>query len=237
MAKRKVVLFIVEGPSEELALGLILSRLFEASNEVRFEVMHGDPLTKWRFSKVPQGAAPAEKIDERIRNSVLDYLAASSPKLGWSNLDRVIQLTDTDGSYVDDSMVEAPDAETLQRKLDTFHMKQASTQRLLRRSMLTYKRKSVPYSLYYFSSNLEHALHGIENELSDEDKTRLAREFQLKYRNDIAGFLDLMQEICPSEDYRESWDFIQTDVNSRNRWSNLGLALPRGLACALSSRA
>ena len=172
MPKRKVVLFIVEGPSEELALGLILSRLFEASSEVRFEIMHGDPLTQWRFSRIPQGAAPSDKIDERIRKSVIDYLSASSPKLEWSNLDSIIQLTDTDGAYVEDALVEASDEESRQRKLATFHMKQASTQLLLRRSCLTYKRKSVPYALYYFSTNLEHALHGIEERLSDAEVQR-----------------------------------------------------------------
>ena len=38
---KKVVLFLVEGVSEETALGLRMKKYFE-TNEVRFEVVHGE---------------------------------------------------------------------------------------------------------------------------------------------------------------------------------------------------
>lgn len=41
---KKVVLFLVEGVSEETALGLPMKNYFE-TNEVRFEVVHGDITT------------------------------------------------------------------------------------------------------------------------------------------------------------------------------------------------
>jgi len=41
MARRKIVFVIVEGPSEETALGVILSRLFDKDN-VFLKITYGD---------------------------------------------------------------------------------------------------------------------------------------------------------------------------------------------------
>lgn len=226
MARRKVVLFVVEGPSEELALGYILSRLFEGQGAVRIEVMYGDILTKWRFGTVPSGRTPAKDVADRVRDCVVDYLGGNSPKLKWTDLACIIQLSDTDGAYVADDFVACEDDAELRRTLNTFHMKQESTKRLLRRSHLTYRGQSVPYGLYYFSKNLEHALHNRDEGLSDEDKLVLARRFQQEYRNDVNGFIELMKELCPCLGYKESWDFIRESTNSCSRCSNFLLALP-----------
>ena len=41
MARKKVVFVIVEGPSDDAALGVILNRLFDKS-KVHIEIIHGD---------------------------------------------------------------------------------------------------------------------------------------------------------------------------------------------------
>ena len=41
MNEKKVIVFIVEGPSEEAALGTIMKEFF-SGNEVQFVVVHGD---------------------------------------------------------------------------------------------------------------------------------------------------------------------------------------------------
>lgn len=45
MAKKKVVLFIVEGPTDETSLSTVLNRIFSSST-VKFQVVHGDILTR-----------------------------------------------------------------------------------------------------------------------------------------------------------------------------------------------
>ena len=51
MTEKKVVIFIVEGPSDEAALGTIMKEYF-ASNEVQFVVVHGDiTLKDYVFSR------------------------------------------------------------------------------------------------------------------------------------------------------------------------------------------
>ena len=41
MAKKKIMLFIVEGPTDETSLSTVLSRIF-SSDTVKFQVVHGD---------------------------------------------------------------------------------------------------------------------------------------------------------------------------------------------------
>ncbi len=50
MSEKKVVVFIVEGPSDEAALGTIMKEFF-SSNEVQFIVVHGDITLKDYVSK------------------------------------------------------------------------------------------------------------------------------------------------------------------------------------------
>lgn len=45
MAKKKIMLFIVEGPTDETALSTVLNRIF-SSESVKFQVVHGDVLTQ-----------------------------------------------------------------------------------------------------------------------------------------------------------------------------------------------
>ena len=51
MSEKKVVVFIVEGPSDEAAIGTIMKEYF-SSNEVRFIVVHGDITLKDYVSNV-----------------------------------------------------------------------------------------------------------------------------------------------------------------------------------------
>ena len=85
----------------------------------------------------------------------------------------------------------------------------------------------IPYSMYNFSLNLEHILHGRTN-LSDWEKIRCAEEFDLKYGDDPDGFTLFMKEssfsVC--DDYRSSWAFIKTELHSLERYSNFGIELP-----------
>ncbi len=41
MARKKIVFVIVEGPSDETALGVVLTKYFETDN-VHIEIMHSD---------------------------------------------------------------------------------------------------------------------------------------------------------------------------------------------------
>ena len=91
-------------------------------------------------------------------------------------------------------------------------------------SVRTFK-KQVPYSIYYFSSNLDHYIHHDAN-LEDRLKLSLARDFSRRCNDDKKVFYSLFVEdadsICDTT-YKDSWEFIKNGTNSVDRHTNLGM--------------
>lgn len=227
MAKKKIILFIVEGPSDETSLSTVLSRIFSSSS-VKFQVIHGDILTR--------GFTSPEKIVTAVWDQVKAFMGVIYRK---SDICQIVHLTDTDGVFIPDSAVvedyaldagayphytetqiQTPDPAAL---LDRNRRKRNNINRLSIRTEIS----GIPYSMYYFSSNLDHVLHGKMN-LSEWEKIRYAEEFDLKYGDDPDGFTLFMKESSFSkcDDYRSSWTFIKTELHSLKRYTNLGIALP-----------
>ena len=64
MARKKIVLVIVEGPSDETALGIMLNQIYD-KDSVYVHIMHGDITTRKGVS--------AENIVAKIGNEVKSY--------------------------------------------------------------------------------------------------------------------------------------------------------------------
>ena len=83
----------------------------------------------------------------------------------------------------------------------------------------------LPYEIYYFSRNIEHVLHNIEDDLTDDEKESLAYEIAEKYGEHPDEFLELLydESFHVSGTYRETWEFIMENGNSLKRYSNVSL--------------
>ena len=102
MARKKIVFVIVEGPSDQDALAVILSRLY-SNNEVYVHVVHGDITTQ--FNETPQ-----ENIFTKVAGEIIHY--AENNYLNKSDFKEIIHIVDTDGTYIpDDSVIEDDSAE------------------------------------------------------------------------------------------------------------------------------
>lgn len=235
---RGYVLFIVEGSTDELALGRILSQVVaqKSGNESKFIVMSGDILTESRFSTVPRGEITPKNARDKVRNKVLSFIEAQ--RISWTDLAQIVYLTDTDGVFVPDESV-IMDESALRLEYGTTeircnnpeairarnHRKASALKALSKVKVLTFKRKPVPFSAQFFSRNLEHALHDKVEEQSTDQKVQLARAFSRTFSSDIPGFLKVLSDICPEGSYDETWEFITQGVHSLERGSNLLLAL------------
>ena len=107
MALRRLVLFIVEGESDELALGRSLTTVFSRRKQlkVQFGIVRGD------ITAEPDGS-PAD-IKKRVGDCARQYL--SKYKLKWSDLDAIVLVSDTDGAFVDASaVVESPSCKKIE---------------------------------------------------------------------------------------------------------------------------
>ena len=222
--RRKVVLVIVEGPSDETALEQSFSGLFDP-DDVRIKVMHRD-ITSDR------GSTPSN-IVSAVGNLVKDWAS----KYGLKRLDilRVIHITDTDGTYIPDvnviedanhngrpeytetNIIASPGSKVGERNA----RKRANLNRLC---LIATVWGSVPYSIYYMSCNLDHVLYGVQN--SDEaTKRRNAFQFAKKYKDDLDGFVKCISNptVVVAGNYRETWDYIRDGLNSLQRHTNLNL--------------
>ena len=225
--EKKVILFIVEGPSDEAAIGSIMKNYF-ADNTVEFQIVYGDITTNQYVTIENIIAKIKEQIDiikERYRYS-------------YSDFKQIIHLTDTDGVFIDDKYVleKEPD-DNISNKIIYYEthmetnninstiMRNHKKSEILRKLISTNKIANIPYKIYFNSCNLEHALYGKLYNFTNEEKEYMADDFAEKYKDNIDDFIKLITEnnVAIDGNYKQTWQFIQEELNSLNRHSNMNL--------------
>lgn len=224
MSERKVVLVIVEGPSDATALGGALSRVF-ATSDVRVEVMHCDVTVK-------DGSA-SDTICSVIGGIVTGYLQRT-PGIQAEDILQIIHLVDTDGAYVPNEVIVQTEGRERTMYFDdqiqavnkrSLEIRNSQKRSCLKTLIRTKKiLRDIPYSVYFMSCNLEHALHGKRN-CTNREKRRLAEDFDDRFGEDAEAFKKFIGNSAFSVNggYRQSWEFIQQGVESLLRHTNLGL--------------
>lgn len=225
MAKRKVLLFIVEGSTEEVSLGTVLNRIF-TGDSVQFHIVHGDILTK--------SFTTSDEIVKAVNNEIQKFCVGPFMK---RDICGVVHLADTDGAYIpEDAVVEEnisgrhypyyTDDEILCANTTSILARNALKQSNLNRLIARRTIGGIPYRIYYMSSNLEHTLHDKRN-LTAVEKIRLAEEFDALYAEHPKAFIELMCEssFSVNMEYKDSWRFIMEGKRSLRRHSNFGLCL------------
>lgn len=222
MNEKKVIAFIVEGPSDEAALGSIMKEYF-SGNEVQFVVVHGDITLKDYVSM----DGIIIKINEQIESIKKKY------RYKQDDFIKIIHLVDTDGVYVPEADVKEADVEHLQYYEDHIEAKDASAiiERNKRKGDILYKlRKTgkvhdIPYRVYYNSCNLEHVLYGELKDFSDEEKQILSDDFADKYDGKVDEFIEFISDsgIAVMGTYQRTWDYIEKGTNSLQRHTNMWL--------------
>ena len=225
LARKKVIFIIVEGPSDETALGVIFNKVFEPDTTY-VHVIHGDITTRNNVSP--------NNIVAKIGNEVRKY--AKEQFLSSEDFSQIIHIVDTDGAYIPDNCIVenidfsgtiySEDCITAKNKNNIINRNFQKSQNLNKLSITNYI-WGIHYRVYYMSCNLEHALYGFLN-LSDEEKESFAYEFALRYRDNISEFRNFIStsEFSVMLPYQESWNFIKSDCESLKRHTNLGLCLP-----------
>ena len=222
--RRKVVLVIVEGPSDETALEQSFAALFNP-DDVMIKVMHGDI------------TADPMSNPSNIVSSVGNLVKGWASKYGLKHSDflRIIHITDTDGSYISDgNVIEDIDhigrPEYYETKIVTSpksNIKERNARKranLDKLSSISSVWRDIPYSIYYMSCNLDHVLYGSQNS-DDATKQDNAFQFAKRYKYDLDGFVAYISDsaIAVAGDYKTTWDFIRQGQNSLHRHTNLSL--------------
>lgn len=222
MSEKKVIAFIVEGLSDEAALGTVMKEYF-SSNKVQFVVIHGDITLKDYVSK----SNILTKISEQIESVKNKY------RYKEEDFMRIIHIADTDGVYITDMDVKKADVEKIQyyedhistKNLDLVVKRNKKKGDILRKLRSTGKVCGIPYKIYFNSCNLEHVLYGELRDYSDEEKQILSDEFAEQYEGKVDKFIEFISDasVAVMGTYKNTWDYIEKGRNSLNRHTNMNL--------------
>ena len=221
---KKIVLVIVEGITDETALGVVLSHVYD-KNVVYLQIMRGDITT--RYDVTPQN------IISKIGNVVKNY--AKSGNYKSADFRQIIHIVDTDGAYIsDDNIIEDQSLDTLLYEADGIYtynrqstiLRNANKRANLHRICVLSQIWNVPYSVYYMSCNLDHVLHDKRNS-TETEKMQDAYAFAEKYQRDTEGFIKFLgeSEFSVKGDFEKSWDYIKEGMHSIERHTNLCICI------------
>ena len=155
---KKIVLFIVEGITDEISLSLILSKIIEKDKVIRFKIVNSDITSLIGVNL------------NNIHNKITDYIKEflSSDIYKKSDILNVVHLVDTDGAYISDDLILEKGTDNLDyttrniytKNVDSIKKRNKQKSQILSKLIATSTvYVNLPYNIYFFSSNLEHVLH------------------------------------------------------------------------------
>lgn len=219
-AKPKFIIVLCEGPTDQIALEGLLDDLFDET-QVNFVFQSGDLMTSYDRKRTKS------KVGDVVKG------AKASLKIKDKDILRVAFLTDSDGCYISDDVVEDPglvhavyedDCIRYSNKdaiIKRNHQKRDNLNMLI--NMPYTCNKKIEFKIYYNSCNLDHVT-GYKRNASNSDKINIAREFLDKYVDDLPGFVKFFADdslTSGKTEYLESWEVLKNGYESLRRHSNL----------------
>lgn len=221
MAKKSVVIIIVEGISEEISLENSMREHFRGNN-IKFHVVESD-ITSDKYS-----------TPKNIRNRISTIVKSVMDKNYYlkTDIERIVHIADIDGAYIDSSLI----TETSTKGYLYFdtHMEVINKELCERRNeskssildllSMTDELTKIPYTIYYFCINLDHVLYNKTN-LSNKEKIKCANSFQMNFYDKYDEFVKFINspEFSAQNGYKQSWEELKDGANSLKRKTNINL--------------
>lgn len=221
----KIILFIVEGITDEISLSLVLSKIIEKNKILKFKIINGDITS--------QNGVDTNNILMKITENIKEFIARDIYKK--SDILYVVHLADTDGAYIDDDLILEKQVDSIEYDTENIYTNNVESikKRNKQKSQILSKLantntiyKDLPYSVYFFSSNLEHVLHNKQC-VKEVEKSKYADKFEDRFDTNPIKFIEFMNspEFALNWEYKDTWDFIKKDTNSLKRYTNFNLYL------------
>lgn len=245
--EKTIRLVLVEGSSDATSLRPYLNPIM---GNVKSKVAVWSPS---RYCESRGDFTSDENVDidnifDKVMERIDDFLNYRKHKRIYklSHISEVILIFDTDGRYLRDEKRIIENRNVEYRTIDPHKgiVKHWSKQKLRRdferkRDNLDFlvecgeiptgrkDIKSIPCSVWFMSSDLEHVLHNKVNVRGDDVKEALSIEFATRFYGNLAGFKEFISELTvPGASNEETWDYLRDDhfiKRSLERHTNLGL--------------
>lgn len=230
MTESKIILFIVEGMSDEVALAPALEQII-TSNTVKFKVMRSDITCDF--------SSTVSNIERRIKKLGVKKFLDENAQFTENDICAVIHIVDLDGAFAPDSIViedntidkaQYHDGSIVCKDRNLF-LQTKNNKELILLHLCTLKEIAiphgikVPYSIYYMSCNLDHVLHNKRNSTVEEKKNN-SLDFSDKYDDPLLFEKFFNEEnIKINGTYEETWKYVQQGLNSLLRGSNFWICI------------
>ena len=222
-SSKKIILFIVEGLADKTALEKIFKSIYRSNKTIDFKFTDGDISSN--------DSVTINNACDKVYSYVYDYL--KDRKLKKSDIWKIIQVFDTDGTFIPDTaigigvsnnFVYTP-TQILCKDIERVKERNAKKCKIMNYLIAQTTIKEIPFECYFMSCNLDHALYNVQN-LPDDKKIEYADNFYEHFLNNerlFIKFLDTDVVNGTPKDYRDSWKYIQKDLHSLERHTNLNI--------------
>ena len=162
----KAVIFIVEGNTDKTALENIFKKIYR-HKDIQFKFTKGDITSDEDVTK--------DNVKDKIYEIVKSYMDYA--KLNKSHIFQIVQIFDTDGTYIDKSDIIKGDTEEfvyLEEGISCKYPDRVEARNNHKKELMEFllnesEIKNIPYECYFMSCNLDHALYN-KNNLTNEEK-------------------------------------------------------------------
>lgn len=144
----------------------------------------------------------------------------------------IIHIADTDGVFTKDCIKksEVKNIHYYEDHIEAFDISEVEKRNIHKSEILaklysTGKVKDISYRIYFNSCNLEHVLYDKLKDFTDDEKEILSDDFAEKYEGEVEAFIEVISDsnLAVMGTYKNTWKFIEKDMNSLHRHSNMHL--------------
>lgn len=147
MQSKKVVIFIVEGITDEISIGYIITKL-NKDNKVFFQIVNKDITSDYSSDSYNI----IKKLNEQIKYSI------EEKHFKRSDIIKVVHLVDTDGVYAKEESIKYKDIEKVEYESENIYTNNVDKirERNKRKSQILDKLSNtkvinkIPYEVYFF---------------------------------------------------------------------------------------
>ena len=214
MLENKIILFIIEGPSDEDALIVPLeNELINKKIKTRVKVLHTDILTEYISENNNNFKITSANLMGELKELIETTLKKIS-LIKFKDIGKIIYITDTDDCF-------------LKKELHSKNKKECLKTLFNKRNIELGKKnakKVIPFEVIFMSQNLEHVLTGEIKEYSPEEKEKISTEFKDKCEKNFEEYKSffMSSNIKKWKTYNESYEKIET---TNERASNMNCLL------------
>ena len=247
----KVFLLFVEGETDETSLELMLNTIAKSNNIKTHFIVYGTDITQKENIDVDN---ILKELNKAVYAGFLKL--KKKTKISLNDITKIYHIVDSDGVYIPDDCVIHKDGDLFPTKskieytssciytsTENYIKKRNARKSSILNKLCTKKEitisgnnspRSIPYSIFYMSTNMEHVLHDIQNP-TKKQKDDLADKWEFDVADKIEKineFFDDKNCYIATGNYIDTWATLKSDLNSLSRLTNFKLLINEMLTIA-----